>query len=373
MQPSTAIHRVKGKILVYLFGSLGDSLVAIPALRAIRRHFDSAEIVILQNNDAKNIVKASEVIPAELADRYLSYNSLQNKFYNFLKLSSLIRREHFDAAVFLGLSERPGKAVRRDRFFFRFSGVRNLYGFHALTDEELYPKEADGHPAATDHEAVRKLKRLARDGIDFDQSDLRAPFLKLDRHAGARIKEWLSDKRSKPHTPLISLAPGSKSQATAWPLDRFIEIGRRLLAAKDCELVVVGGPADREQGDQMIASWGGGINAAGVFSVEDSGLLLSECDLHIGVDTGTMHLAAAAGTRCFILFGERANPGQWYPLGDGHLILSHRVICAGCRTQTCPIEAHPCMGEITVDAAWQALSEFIDLQAPGSETRVMWV
>lgn len=361
------------KVLVYLYGSLGDSLVAIPALRAVRRHFNSAEIVILQNDDSENLVRVSEVIPAELADRYISYNSQKKKLYNFLNLRSILRHEHFDAAVFLGLSERSKRSIMRDRLFFRFCGVRRLHGFIALSEEELYPKEPDGHPALTDHEAVRKLKRLEIDGISYRDSDLDIPCLDLNRPGKAKIDRWLEENRRKPNARLISIAPGSKAQATSWPIERFIELGRRLIANRDCELIVVGGPAEREKGNQLIGAWSEGINAAGLFGIEESGSLLSNCAMHIGVDTGTMHLAAAAGTRCFILFGERANPGQWYPLGGGHLLISHRVDCAGCRVQTCPLGDHPCMREITVDAAWQALETFIDRESCETQTQIVWV
>ena len=92
------------KVLVYLFGSLGDSIVAIPALRAVRRHFPDAEIVLLQNFASGNIVLASQVIPPNLVGRYLSYNSTAGRIEKaggFYRLWSELRRERFDAAVYL--------------------------------------------------------------------------------------------------------------------------------------------------------------------------------------------------------------------------------------------------------------------------------
>jgi len=62
--------------------------------------------------------------------------------------------------------------------------------------------------------------------------------------------------------------------------------------------------------------------------VRESGALLSLCDFHVGLDTGTTHLAAVVGTPCFALFHERDNPGQWFPSGSGHTIIHHPVECA---------------------------------------------
>lgn len=378
MSPSLSDKlKQKQKILVYLFGSLGDSLVAIPALRALRRHYPNAEIVLLQNFLTQDIVKASQVIPDELVDRYLSYESGLGKFaklLNFYRVWRVIRRERFDAAAYAVLSERPKKAVRRDRYFFRLCGISKLYGFHTFSDNELYPVDADGHPAMTKHEAVRKLRRLAADGIEISlEKDTQTPLLSFSPSELDQINQWLKQKRQKSDVPLIALAPGCKAPANAWPLENFIRLGNQLLESEGCEIIVVGGTAEYEIGKKMIAAWGEGINAAGAFSVRESGALLSTCSFHIGLDTGTTHLAAAAGTKCFVIFGERSNPGLWYPLGRGHTVLFHPVKCAGCRFQNCPLLDHPCMTGISFDSVWGNLKEFLDQDNENLPLRVISV
>ncbi|MEO7674874.1 MAG: glycosyltransferase family 9 protein, partial [Pyrinomonadaceae bacterium] len=224
------------------------------------------------------------------------------------------------------------------------------------------------------HEAVRKLRRLEKDGIPFlPDEDLLMPMMTF---APAEIKktvEWLASRRKDADASLIALAPGCKTSANAWPVESFIEIGSRLMAAKKCEIIVVGGEAEREMGDRMVERWGSGINSAGDFSVRESGALLSRCDIYIGLDTGTTHLAAVAGTRCFAIYGERNNPGHWFPLGNGHAVLFHPVKCAGCRLQDCPIPDHPCMTGITIDAVWHNLQEFLKRNPADSETRIISV
>ncbi len=354
---------LKPKVLVYLFGSLGDTLVAIPALRAVRRHFADAGLVLLQNVPAgENIVRASEVIPDDLIDGSLEYVSQPggiNKFLDFFRLRRLLRRHKFQAAVYLVISERPARSVARDRLFFRACGISRLYGFHAFSPAELYPRAADGVPSMTKSEAARKLARLETDGVESLPEDFRRPFLTFSAAENEKIKNWLAVRRTNPSARLISIAPGCKTPANAWSDENFIEIGRRLLAGGDCELLITGGRAEQQTAEKMIAAWGAGINAAGQFSVRESGALLAACDFHIGLDTGSTHLAAVVGTRCFALFHGRDNPGHWFPLGDGHAIIYHPVECAGCRAAVCPIPNHPCMRGISVEAVWKSLRKFM--------------
>lgn len=359
--------------MVYLFGSLGDSIVAIPALRAVRRHFPGGEIVLLQNfQTGGGLVKASEVIPGGLVDRYLSYNSRLGsiaKVLGFYRLWRLLRHERFDAAAYLVISERPAKSVKRDRFFFSACGIKKLYGFHPFSAAKLYPVDARGRPATTEHEVGRKLRRLEMDGIKaLADEDLKMPLMQFSPPELDEIDKWLHSRRLNPSGRLIAMAPGCKTPANAWPLANFIELGSRLMAEENCEIIVVGGKAEFEMGEQITAAWGRGINSAGAFSVHESGALLSRCDLYIGLDTGTTHLAAAAGTRCFAMYGERNNQGHWFPLGSGHRVLFHPVSCAGCRFQECPVPGHPCMTGISLESAWSNLKEFIaDHRAKGVE------
>ncbi len=358
---------VQKKVLVYLFGSLGDTLVAIPALRAVRRHFQDSELVLLQNiPPGGNIVRASQVIPENLIDSYLEYANSPgrlNKILDFYRLRSCLRRYQFQAAVYLVISERPAQSVARDKFFFRACGISRFYGFHAFTDNQLYPLDDKGFPAMTNSESERKLARLEIDGVNSLPKDFERPLLNFSIEEVEKVKTWLSARRTKPNARLISIAPGCKTAANAWSVENFIEVGRRLIADGDCELLVIGGKAEREAARKLVAVWGEGINSAGEFSVRESGAMLSLCDIHFGLDTGTTHLAAAVGTPCLALFHGRDNPGHWFPNGDGHRIIIHPVECAGCRVQVCPIPNHPCMQEISVDAVWNNLREFMKVAA----------
>lgn len=363
--PSTkdVSHQKSQKILIYLFGSLGDTLVAIPALRAVRRYFEGDELILLQNiPPSGNVVKASQVVPEKLIDGFLEYANQSgkiSKFLDFYRLRSVLRQHKFDAVVYLVISERPARSVSRDRFFFRACGISKLYGFNSFSQNQLYPVNPDGSPAMTENESLRKMIRLETDGIKSQPEDFRLPFMSFSTSELENIKNWLESRRRNTNLRLISIAPGCKTIANAWSDENFIEIGRRLLARGDCELLIIGGKAEQNVARKLISEWGAGINSAGEFSVRESGALLSSCDFHFGLDTGTTHLAASVGTPCFALYHGRDNPGHWFPTGDSHTIIYHPVQCAGCRLFECPLSDHPCMQKISVEAVWMNLQEFM--------------
>ncbi len=369
---SPPIKPVHGKVLVYLFGSLGDNIVAIPTMRAVRRQFANAEIVVLQNVQSAMPVRAKEVIPHELVDRYLTYTSDVHglgKVRHLLGLWWQLRREKFDAAVYAIISERPESSVERDISFFRRCGINDLYGFHAFSRDELFPVDPSGRAAAVPQEAERRLERILRDVIPSEIADLATPLMFFSDEEIHEARNWLASRRQKPDARLIALAPGCKTKANQWPEDRFAALGGQLEDIENYEIVIIGGKAERETGERL----GFGINAAGEFSVRQSGALLSLCDGYIGLDTGTTHLASAVGTPCFSIYGERNNQGQWLPLGDGHVTLFHRVECAGCRHEVCPLPDHPCIRGIEVEDVWQHLQEFLTTIGEKRPSRVIEV
>lgn len=351
------------RVIVYQIGSLGDTVISIPALKAVRRHYGSrAHIVLMHEYRQNNIASPAEVLDGlGLVNEFITYrlfnNHIKQLFY-MMALAMRLRAKRFQSAVYLAPSERPASSVKRDAAFFRLSGIKNKIGFYAFPPQMLYPVDADGLPSIVQHEALLRLERLRRDGIDVsDESDLAKPFLLLPAKYVSEARQWLASRRQKPSLPLVALCPGCKQPANTWPVDHFTQIGHRLVQQGHVELLVVGGPDEREIGNKMAEEWGRGLNAAGLFSPLGSAALLAECAFMVGLDTGTTHLAAAQGVPCVALYGCREEPGRFYPIGKKNIVLRNSVPCAGCRLieKPCPLVSHPCMAGITVDRVWEAI------------------
>jgi len=351
------------RILAFHIGRLGDTIVSIPALRALRRHFGpGTEIVLLHNPGSNRLVTPADVLrELDLVDGFMTYGSgtgMWGRARALLDIVAAIRGRRFHAVAYLAPSQRPQQSVLRDRMFFRICGIPRLLGFHELPRAVSEPVDAAGRPAPVRHECLLRLERLRQDGVGVDPAvDLATPLFGAPARWRAAVDVWLADHRRHCSRDLVAVCPGAKKPANRWPLSRFGDIGRWLLAIGRYELVVAGGVDDRAAADLLLSYWGDGLNAAGVFPVLGSAALFERCRFLVGLDTGTTHLAAAVGVPCVALFGDQENPGRWDPLGSGHRLLRHPVPCAGCRLieTPCSVEGHPCMTGIATDDVWEAV------------------
>lgn len=266
------------------------------------------------------------------------------QWLDWIRLLATIRSLRFDTAVYVDLST-PHRDVRRLlTLVSRLAGLGRPLG--------LRTKPTAARPM---QEAARRLANLANDGVAIPSA---VTMPALEATAEARVVALLSAHR-RPGRLLVALCPGARATANLWPIDRFAALGQKLVSQGGHDLVVVGGPAESAAARSLIAGWGEGIDAAGTFSLSESAALLAACDLVVGLDTGTSHLAAAVGTPVIVLQGARCPAGQWDPLGSNVAILRTDVPCAGCGHAACPLTLHPCMRAITLDAVWRAVERLL--------------
>ncbi|MCA8948153.1 MAG: glycosyltransferase family 9 protein [Planctomycetes bacterium] len=170
--------------------------------------------------------------------------------------------------------------------------------------------------------------------------------------------------------PLVLLYPGTSAFATfkRWPVDRFVALAERLIA-RGLGVAIGFGPGERElaapllQLPGVLAVDGGALGLRGLTGV------LGECDIVVAADTGPLHLAATAGTRCVALFGPK-NVQRYGPRGHGgieHAVLFHDVPCRPCTRRDCVTPQ--CVLGITVDAVEAAVVRQLAAVAPTGSPR----
>jgi ADP-heptose:LPS heptosyltransferase len=260
------------------------------------------------------------------------------------------------AAVFVGPSERDASALRRDRALLRSAGIRRFVGFGAA-------------PASPAGEGLRKLARLAQDGVAAagDRSWLTPPFLPVAPADLAAVDAWL-DALPAPRGRLIAIAPETRMAAKLWPAERFAEVGRRFVA-DGWWPILLGAGVGPGAATGWVERWRGGVDAGGRWDVPHSAALLSRCALYVGVDSGLAHLAAAVECPAVVLTSGLFEPGQWDPLGDGHTVLRHRTPCERCRASECPVAGHPCMTGLSIDEVWAAVQRSLAAAAAVCDAR----
>jgi heptosyltransferase-3 len=341
------------RILVYHIGSLGDTLVAVPALWAVRANFPGAHITMLTDTQpARPLVQACDVLDgAGLIDDYITYPA-----YRPIAAAQLLlhlRALQFDTLVYLIRAHDDDRRVWRDRVFFRLAGIGRVIGMQAPI--RTHYSSSVGSPLATvPHMADSLVARLCADGLVTPP----AGHGRVDVNIGDRdrdmVARWLSAQPDDGGRSWCAIGPGSKMPSKVWPLERYLAAAERLVDDFNLWPLFFGGSADRDVGEHLAKSLGRGYVPAGVLDVRASMAAMQRCVLFLGNDTGTMHMAAASGVRCVGVFASRDTPGLWYPYGDGHVVLRTPISCEGCLLEECVDRRMECILSISVQQVVEA-------------------
>jgi len=342
LQPDTSVKRV----LIYRLGSLGDTTVALPCFHLIERAYPNSERVLLTNFPIHAKAPASAAVLGEsgLVHGYMRYTVGTRSPGELLRLAGEIRRFKPDVLVYLMPLRKPS-AVQRDRWFFRLAGgVKRIVGVPAPVDLVRIQNAATGMYQA---EAVR-LAQTVRAMGDAAPEKLENWSLRLTAAEKKTAHVSLGELAGK---PLIVCGPGTKMQAKDWGQENWRALLTKLAAGyPGFGLALIGAKEDAEVSEYVARDWPGAkANLCGQLSPRETAAVFEGANVFLGPDSGPMHLAACAGMPCVIAFSARGLPGVWYPAGQQHRVIYHKVNCFGCNLETCIVEGRKCLTSITVD------------------------
>jgi heptosyltransferase III len=356
MMNARPIHRV----LIHRLGSLGDTLVALPAFRLVRETFPEARITVLTNyahsDHVKSVGMAAILDGAGLIDNYLYYPVALRNVRELFRLRNGIARERFDAVIYLSSPFSTATKVIRDALFFLGCGIRRQYGFPytlrgrvnvPLTGTNLYQSESD--------RLVSNLKHLGQVDLHDNQWwDLR---LSASEQTQARgyLAGAIDDCR------FFALSIGTKVPANDWTQPNWHALVRSLNERyPDRGLVAFGSADEYDRSASLLNIWSGPrLNLCGKPSPRVSAAILQTADCFLGLDSGPMHLAANVGTPCVVVFSARIHRGVWYPRGPGHQVIYHETECAHCQLFVCVAHNKKCILSIAHDEVVQAVEKLL--------------
>jgi heptosyltransferase-3 len=355
-------------ILIFHIGSLGDTLISLPALWAIRDHYENARIIMFSDSQRSNhYVKPRDVLEGSgLIDEWLDYRAEVSwkkwrLIPGMIQMMKEMRRRRFDALVYL-IQQRSWLQKLRDFTFFRFSGMKQFHGFQNFN--RLAYGKIDSPLPPVPHQADQILSRLAWTNIPVPTPGNGNMDLRITDFEEDSIMMWRQRYSGSCGKPWVAVGFGSNMPAKRWPVERFETVVSRLIESHDIWPVIFGGSEDRPMGIELIKKWGRGCVAAGELGVRQGIAALKHCSFFLGNDTGTMHMAVASGIRCIALFSARDYPGLWYPYGEGHIIFRKTVACEGCMLEVCTENAMKCIRSIGVDEVHAEAEKL--LETPGN-------
>jgi len=338
------------RVLIYRLGSLGDTLVAMPALHLIARAFPEAERRMLTNFpvNVKAPPAAAVLENTGLVHGYFRYATGTRSPSELLSLWWQLVRWRPQVLVYLG-GARGVESARRDASFFRLCGIQRLIGV-PVTEVMQRNRWQDSEQALEPEGA-----RLARNIFELGDARLDDPAswsLNLTSEERARAAEVLLPASGR---PIIAVSVGTKVQSKDWGRENWRALLGRLAAFyPGYALILSGSPQESDASEFAADGWrqaSGGcvINLCGVLTPRESAAAFARARLFIGHDSGPMHLAAAVQTPCVAIFAARNKPRVWFPYGRQHRVIYHRTDCWGCGLETCIVEQKKCITSITVD------------------------
>lgn len=328
---------------------LGDLLVSVPALRALRTRFPDAEITLIGLPWAKTFVQRFR----HLIDRFVEfpgYPGLQEVPYEQQRTEHFFAEQRcygYDLAIQMHGSGRTSNPFVADLQAHLMAGAYEGKKPDYLTYGLPYSQ--------TQHEIWCHLRLVELLGCVHLDTQLEFPLFETDYAEATTLLQQLPEATR----PWIALHAGSHALSRRWPADYFARVGDLLNQQYGAQIILTGGPEEVEiaqsVSDVMQAP---ALNLAGQTSLGGLAALLSKVNLFVSNDTGPAHVAHAIQSPCITIFGP-VDPDRWAPLDQVlHPIVRHAVPCSPCGYAVCPID-HRCMRWLTPGVVLQVAQRFL--------------
>ena len=339
------------KILIRATNWVGDAIMALPALRAVRRRFPDAEITILARPYVADIYRDQEI-----CDQLIAYDS-QTTHAGILgreRLAAELRTQKFDLALLLQNAFDAAWLAWRAGIPERIGYARDGRGF-LLTKPIPVPKTGE-IPA---HEKFYYLELLRRAGWIASLPDESHIVLNVSKASRCRAEEFLAKSGARPNSLRIAIGAGaSYGSAKCWPPSRFAEVANRLQSEIEADVILFGTAAEAAVTHAISSGLRRpAIDLTEKTSIADLPALLSLCHLFIGNDSGAMHVAAGVGLPVVAVFGP-TDPYGTAPVTPRHTIVQQRPYCSPCFLRHCPTD-HSCMSVITPEMVEAAVKPWL--------------
>ena len=302
---------------------IGDAVMSLPALRAIRGIFPHAHIAVLAKPWVGDLYARETSI-----DRVIPYAGTRSE------IAALLRANRFDAAILLQNAFDAALITRMAGIPVRIGYRRDARG-PLLTHAIPVPEPGE----IPRHERFYYLELLRRAGLmeNFPPCDA----IRLEGIDEARVAGQARLAELGVHGPPVGVSPGAAyGSAKRWPADRFAEVARAF-----SPVLLFGSAAERDLCDEIARAVPGSLNLAGQTTLREFIDLAAACRLFLTNDSGAMHIASALGVPTVTIFGATDDTTTG-PTGPLARIVREHAECAPCLLRECPID-HRCMTRVT--------------------------
>lgn len=299
-------------ILVVRTDRMGDVVLTIPSIRALRQTFPSARISLWVDRSTKDLVEGlpfiDEII---LEDKTAGWRG-------YFRCVAALRKKKFDLAVIYHTKKRTNIACFLAGIPHRLGYKNNKFGF-LLTQPIV-----DERYLGTKHEAEYCMDLLKAVGVKIWNLKLQVA---LHEDAEAWAERFFIDQKLVGR-PVVVLHPSASCFTRFWPIGSYAELASRIVKEHKASILIVGEKNVQPTAAKIMAHAGPGvIDLTGKTSLSQLVSILKRCQVLISNDSGPVHVGAAVGIPVISLFLRSQpgiNPQRWRPLGPNSILLQNK-------------------------------------------------
>jgi heptosyltransferase-2 len=335
------------RILIRATNWVGDVIMTLPALEAVRESFPKSTLIVLAR---PWVIPLFESHP--MLDGVMTLGNGKTSFFgltDIIKASLQIRRQKFDLAVLFQNAFEAALIAYLGGIRYRVgydTDHRRLLLSHAVVRDDIIMNA---------HQVEYYLSLIRAMGLNARSKD---PELFVSKEQEEKALPLLSENGVEQGDYLLGISPGAiYGPAKRWPPERFAAIGDMAVDRWGAKVVIFGSSQEREICDRVSTSMHHpSINLCGSTQIGELIALIRRCNLFVSNDSGLMHVASALKVPMVAIFGS-TNPVATGPRGPRSRIVRHQVDCAPCMKPECPRDFQ-CMLSIEPEDVWDELLSF---------------
>ncbi|MCH8291822.1 glycosyltransferase family 9 protein [Candidatus Poribacteria bacterium] len=368
MAQTTLIKHAE-KILILEFGGIGDVVMAIPTLRAIRGSYPDAHITIALVPRSVELLSGLAELDGQKPFELIAFPSL-TMTRGVLKLLWQLRRRNYDLVVDLSAVESAKAGIKR-RVFLALLGGKKKIGRDTDGRASYLSYGTDELLLDDDHEVEKKFK-VAHALTEVTTQP--GTILPLSNANEKQATDLLNSHHIQEDTDiLVGFVPGGSSQIKQWEPEKFATLAQRLIKRLQAKVVIVGSPGDANIIQQITQDLDSRhyVEAVGL-SLLDLAALIQKMDAVVSNNTGALHISAAVDVPSVSLFYQ-TNVHRYRPYIDSNrtkLLKKPAAVCPyihfrsendACLRESC--KSHECMG-YTVNEVETAVIQLLERLSP---------
>jgi len=328
-------------ILLIKMSALGDVVMTLPTLAALKKHYPGTAIDWLVEPAAAGLLAGHPYLNRVLVSPRPDLKALAAKgqFRRArLLLTDFLRdlgRINYDVVLDLQGLLKSGLMTFLARGRRKIGFDRTREGAHLFLNEKMPPYDPE------EHAALRYLKAAAYLGAAGPADDPPPRYYETPPEAEQGAEAMLGPAWNE---GFLVLNPGAKWATKLWPPGHWRTMAEGLAEETGLKLVLTGGPEDALMAEEICrVAPGMAVNLCGRTSLPELAAILARARLMVSADTGPLHLGAAVGAGGLALFGP-TRPNRTGPFGGRFEIMRPPLDCLGCLKKRCP---RPCLADLS--------------------------